>query len=99
MNFMQKALAYLNKPVGEVMDDLVGAAKSVTAAAAITIGSAVATLVPDQALAAVPASVSTTFTEMGDDFTTIFGLAFGPLVIIVGSMLAWRYVRKLGNKL
>lgn len=98
MNKLNKVLGYLNKPVGEVLADLRGAAKSVTAAAVVAIGSA-AGLVPDQAMAAVPASVSTTFTEMGDDFTTIFGLAFGPLVIIVGSMLAWRYVRKLGNKL
>lgn len=46
----------------------------------------------------VPTAASGLFSQMGTDFTTLFGYAFGPLVIIVGSMLAWRYTRKLGSK-
>lgn len=49
--------------------------------------------------AAVPAAVSTTFTEMGSDFDTIFAAGFTVLAAITLAMIAWKYTRKLGAKL
>lgn len=64
------------------------------------IGVAGFTLIPaTSALAAIPSTVNASFTEMSTDFTTLWGYAFGVLVVISGSMLVWRYVRKLSGKL
>ncbi len=49
--------------------------------------------------AALPTGATTAFSDMSDDFTELFGLAFTALVIITVAMIAWRYTRKLGNKL
>lgn len=49
--------------------------------------------------AAVPPSVATSFAEMESDFETVFGAAFAVLAVITLAMIAWRYTRKLGNKL
>lgn len=49
--------------------------------------------------AALPAGATTAFSDMSDDFTELFGLAFTALVVITVAMIAWRYTRKLGNKL
>jgi hypothetical protein len=51
------------------------------------------------AQAAVPASVTTAFTEMETDFESIFGYAFAVLVTITVAMIAWRYTKKFGNRL
>lgn len=49
--------------------------------------------------AELPAAVATTFTSMQADFEEVFGLAFAVLAVITLAMIAWRYTRKLGNKL
>lgn len=49
--------------------------------------------------AALPAAVATGFADMETDFEALFALAFPVLVVIVVAMIAWRYTRKLGNKL
>jgi len=49
--------------------------------------------------AALPAAVATGFDDMQTDFEALFALAFPVLVVIVVAMIAWRYTRKLGNKL
>lgn len=49
--------------------------------------------------AALPAAVATSFTDMEADFESLFALAFPVLATIVIAMIAWRYTRKLGNKL
>lgn len=49
--------------------------------------------------AAVPEAVETTFAAMETDFEAVFALAFPVLATIVLAMIAWRYTRKLGNKL
>jgi hypothetical protein len=48
--------------------------------------------------AAVPASVTTAFGDLSDDFETVFALGFGVLVVVVVAMLSWRYFKKLGSK-
>ncbi len=48
--------------------------------------------------AALPSGVDTAFAEMTTDFQTIFGYGFTALVAITTAMIAWRYTRKLGNK-
>ena len=49
--------------------------------------------------AALPTGATTAFSDMADDFTSLFALAFAALVSITVAMIAWRYTRKLGNKL
>lgn len=49
--------------------------------------------------AAVPAAVATSFGEMQEDFETIFAAGFAVLAAITLAMIAWKYTRKLGNKL
>lgn len=49
--------------------------------------------------AALPAAVETSFTEMQADFEDVFGFAFAVLTVVTIAMIAWRYTRKLGNKL
>lgn len=51
------------------------------------------------AVAAVPAGVATTISAMQEDFETVFGATFAVMLFITGAMIAWRYVRKLGNKI
>lgn len=48
--------------------------------------------------AELPAAVATGVAEMQSDFTDMFTLFFPVLVVIVGSFLAWRYFKKMGNK-
>jgi len=55
-------------------------------------------LVLAQSTSFVPAAASGMFTQMGTDFTTLFGYGFAVLVTIVGSLLAWKYTRKIGSK-
>jgi len=48
--------------------------------------------------AALPASTQTAFTDLETDFETIFGYGYAVLLVVVVSMLAWRYTRKFGSK-
>lgn len=74
-----------------------GTVRAAALGVVVAIGSAGA--VVEQAHAAVPASVATTFTEMQSDFAEVFGYAFTVMGVIVLAMIAWRYTKKLGNKL
>lgn len=49
--------------------------------------------------AALPAAATTAFTDMEADFEALFALAFPVLVVVAVAMIAWRYTRKLANKL
>lgn len=74
------------------------AAKKYGAGIGAAVGSAL--LIPVANVhAALPAAVATGFDDMQTDFEALFALAFPVLVVIVVAMIAWRYTRKLGNKL
>lgn len=92
---------YMKKDVTEVAADLGNVAREAGAKAlalVTAVGMAAGSAVQD-AHAAVPASVSTAFTEMEADFESVFGFAFAVLVTITVAMIAWRYTKKLGNRL
>lgn len=93
----QNVLAYLRKDVREVGADLAKAGKALMVAGGIAVASIVAP--SGDAVAAVPAAATTAFTDMSDDFTTIFGFGYAALIIIVVAMIAWKYTKKLGSKL
>lgn len=97
MKHFSKLWKYLNKPVQEVATDLRKVGGALMVAAGIAAAAVVAPA--PNAVAALPAAVATSFTEMEADFESIFGLAFAVLATVTVAMIAWRYTRKLGGKL
>ena len=59
---------------------------------------ALSAMVAVPAYAALPTSVQGSFTTLQTDFESVFGYAFAVLTVVVISMLAWKYTRKLGSK-
>jgi len=66
-------------------------------ALAFLIG-AIVVAVPAVSQAALPTGVETAFTGMTSDFSTLFGYGFTALIAIVGSMMVWKYTKKLASK-
>lgn len=92
------AWRYLNKDVREVVADVREAGKALMVAGGVGVAAIVAS-VPAPVQAAVPDTVEPAFTEMAADFGVIFGFAFAVLVTVTIAMIAWRYTRKLGNRI
>lgn len=64
----------------------------------LLVASMIATL-SVTAYAAIPASVSTSFTSMQGDIEDVFDIAFPVMLFVVGLTLVWRYVSRYARKI
>lgn len=70
--------------------------KSKVAAAGLVLAAAIASPL---AMATGPADdAATAITALQTSFTTVFSAAFTVMLFIVGSLVVWKYSRKLGLK-